>query len=157
MTSHGLLNYSSRLWSQILLLPWWNNLNPNHAIRYERQGTPVLLEMKLHYVMGKLVTWGRRLETLFSPRSILTGHGQDLIQRPNTYFASNIFYISYLLAADLGPGRSDIQALRVPYWQNFGMALLGRRAYLGENNYFHSSFAVTARLFHFQDISHCAV
>lgn len=61
------------------------------------------------------MTWGRRLEILFNPRSILTGHGQDLIQGPNTYFASNIFDISYLLAADLGPGRSDIQALRVLY------------------------------------------
>lgn len=123
MTSHGFLNYSSRLWSQILLLPRWNNLNSNQAARSECQDTSVLLEMKLLYMMGNLVTWGRRWEILFSPWRILADHGQGLIQVFDTYFAANIFNTSYLLAADLWCWRNDTPALMFPYWQFLGSIL----------------------------------
>lgn len=130
MTSHGFLNYSSRLWSHILLLPWWNNLNSNQAARSECQGTPVLLEMKLHYMMGKLVTWGGRQETLLSPWRTLTDHGQGLIQVSDTYFTSNIFSTSYLLATDLGWWRRDPPALMFPYWQFLGSTVCLREIVL---------------------------
>lgn len=134
MTSHGFLNYSSRLWSQILLLPWWNNLNSNQAARSECQGTLLLLEMKLPYMMGKLVMWGRRWEILFSPWRILTDHGQGLIQVSDTYFASTIFSTSYLLADDLEWWRRDTPALMFPYWEilgsTFGQQFLFERKFL---------------------------
>lgn len=84
-------------------------------------------------MMGKL--WhGGRWEILFSPWRILTDHGQGWIQLSDTYFASNIFNTSYLLAADLGWWRSDISTLMFPYWQflgsTFGQQCLFERKFL---------------------------
>jgi len=99
---------------------------------------------------------GREARNTVQPLRYPDRPWQSLIQGSNTYFASTIFGIGDL-APDLGQGKSDLQALRVLYQQNFGAALLGRSAYFGENNSFHSSFDARARLFHFQDICHCAV
>lgn len=139
MRSNSDLAWLSKLFQQIviqdLVITLINNLNSNQTTRSECHGTPVLLEMKLHYMMGKLVMLGGRQEVLFSPWKILTDHRQGLIQVSDTNFASSIFNTSYLLAGDLKQWRSDTPTLIFPYWQ-----FLGSGVYLRENFYFHSSF-----------------
>lgn len=142
VTSHGFLNYSSRLWSEILLLSWWNNLNSNRAAKSECQGTPVLLEMKLHYMMGKLVTWGGRWETLFSPWRIRQTMDRDwpkyLIPILHPIFSVPVISLQLTWS-----GEGGIPQLWCFSSDNFWAALLGSNVYLREKFYFHSSFDTT--------------
>lgn len=141
MTSHGFLNYSSRFWSQILLLPWWNNLNSNQAARSECQGTSVLLEMKLLYMMRKLVTWRGRWEMLFSPWRILTGIHPSKDRDGSNYQISILHPIFSILVISLQltwDGEGVIPQLWCFPTDNFWGALSSSSVYLRKKIIFAS-------------------
>lgn len=96
---------------------------------------------------GKVGDMGWEMGNTHQPLKDPTDHGQGLTQVSDTYFASNIFSTSYLLATDLEWWRRDPPALMFLFWQflgsTFGQLCLFERKILFSQLFWYNRYLIS--------------